>query len=239
MLLWHFPWLSPSPGEGCLPSSPANAPPMPSGPPHLQDRGLLTLPPCKGTEVGMTQHQYLPQGAASHVGLSPAGSSQEQRSLCAPTTQSGFAHFRASADPFSGMQGGLNLPSCMHCCCRLVVHSHPTLCAPVDCSPPGSSVHGTSQARILEWEAISYSRASSQPVDQTHVPRIGKWILNHEPPGKPFAYNRHLLIIALFHPITCLKGATSQQVRTIQRDVCCIHKQRIQGRNPALLAGPT
>ena len=147
--------------------------------------------------------------------------------------------FRASADPFSGTQGGLNLPSCMHCCCRAVVHSHPTLCAPVDCSPPGSSVHGISQARILEWVAISYSRASSQPVDQTHIPRIGRWILNHEPPGKPLAYNGHLLIIALFHPITCLKGATSQQVRTIQRDVCCIRKQRIQGRNPALLAGPT
>ena len=39
-----------------------------------------------------------------------------------------------------------------------VVQSCPTLCDPMDCSPPGSSVHGISQARILEWVAISFSR---------------------------------------------------------------------------------
>ena len=39
----------------------------------------------------------------------------------------------------------------------------------MDCSPPGSSVHGISQARILEWVAISFSRGSSWPRDQTHV----------------------------------------------------------------------
>ena len=40
------------------------------------------------------------------------------------------------------------------CCCCLVVKSCPTLCDPMDCSPRGSSVHGISQARILEWVAI-------------------------------------------------------------------------------------
>ena len=40
---------------------------------------------------------------------------------------------------------------------------------PVDCSPPSSSVHGILQARILEWVAISFSRGSSQPRDQTQV----------------------------------------------------------------------
>ena len=39
----------------------------------------------------------------------------------------------------------------------------PTLCDPMGCSPPGSSVHGILQARILEWVAISFSRGSSQP----------------------------------------------------------------------------
>ena len=38
-----------------------------------------------------------------------------------------------------------------------VAQSCPTLCDPVDCSPPGSSVHGILQARILDWVAISYS----------------------------------------------------------------------------------
>ena len=43
--------------------------------------------------------------------------------------------------------------------------SCPTLCDPVDCSPPGSSVPGILQARILQWVAISFSRGSFQPRD--------------------------------------------------------------------------
>ena len=44
--------------------------------------------------------------------------------------------------------------------CARSLHLCPTLCDPMDCSPPGSSVHGILQARILEWVAISYSRGS-------------------------------------------------------------------------------
>ena len=47
--------------------------------------------------------------------------------------------------------------------------SHVRLCDPMDCSPPGSTVHGISQARKLEWVAISSSRGSSQPRDWTGV----------------------------------------------------------------------
>ena len=47
----------------------------------------------------------------------------------------------------------------------IVVQSCPTLFDPVDCSPPGSSVHGILEARILEWLSISFSRRSSQPRD--------------------------------------------------------------------------
>ena len=46
-----------------------------------------------------------------------------------------------------------------------VAQLFPTLCDPVDCSPPCSSVHGIFQARVLEWVAISFSRGSSQPRD--------------------------------------------------------------------------
>ena len=53
-----------------------------------------------------------------------------------------------------------------------IAQSCPTLCDPVDCSLPGSSVHGILQARILEWVAISFSRGSSRPGDQTRVSRI-------------------------------------------------------------------
>ena len=45
----------------------------------------------------------------------------------------------------------------------LVAQSCPTLCYPIDCSLPGSSVHGILQARILEWVAIPSSRGSSDP----------------------------------------------------------------------------
>ena len=51
----------------------------------------------------------------------------------------------------------------------LVTQSCLTLCNPMDCSPPGSSVHGILWARILEWVAISFSRGSSQPRDRTWV----------------------------------------------------------------------
>ena len=46
-------------------------------------------------------------------------------------------------------------------------------------SPQGSSIHGISQARILKWVAISFSRGSSWLRDQTHVSCIGRWILYH------------------------------------------------------------
>ena len=50
--------------------------------------------------------------------------------------------------------------------------SCPTLCDPMDCSLPGSSLHGILQARVLEWVAISFSRGSSQPKDRAQVSRI-------------------------------------------------------------------
>ena len=49
------------------------------------------------------------------------------------------------------------------------LQSCPTLCDPIDGSPPGSSVDGILQARILEWVAMSSSRGSSQLRDQTRV----------------------------------------------------------------------
>ena len=53
-----------------------------------------------------------------------------------------------------------------------VAQSCLTLCDPMDCSLPGSSVHGIFQARVLEWIAISFSSGSSRPRDRTQVPCI-------------------------------------------------------------------
>ena len=57
--------------------------------------------------------------------------------------------------------------------------SCPTICEPRDFIPPGSSVNGILQARILEWVAISTSRGFSWPRDWNCVSCIGMWILYH------------------------------------------------------------
>ena len=63
-----------------------------------------------------------------------------------------------------------SLPACFSSCTQgLVMQSCPTLCSPMDGSPPGSSVHGILQARILEWVVMPSSRGSFQPRDWTCV----------------------------------------------------------------------
>ena len=66
----------------------------------------------------------------------------------------------------------------------------------MDCSPPGSSVHVILQARILEWVAISFSRGSSQPRDQTQVTHIASRLLLTKPPGKPLVREKDLQIFS-------------------------------------------
>ena len=55
------------------------------------------------------------------------------------------------------------------CVCVLVAQSCPTLCSPMDCSWPVSSVHGVSQARILEWVAIPFSRDLPDPKEHRFI----------------------------------------------------------------------
>ena len=71
---------------------------------------------------------------------------------------------------------------CSRVCVCVCVQLCLILCNPMDYSPPGSSVHGISQARTLEWVAMSSSRGSSQPRDQTHIScifSIGRQSLYH------------------------------------------------------------
>ena len=106
------------------------------------------------------------------------------------------------------------------------------LCDPMDCSPPGSSVDGISQARILEWVAMSSSRVSSRPRDWTCVSCIASGFFTTEPPGKHrFLY---LFIICLSHwninsrecrgycfahcYSSCLEQSSVQQVL---KNICC------------------
>ena len=73
----------------------------------------------------------------------------------------------------------MDTPASMY---MLVAQSCLTIHDPLDCSPPGASVHEILQARILEWVAISYSRGSSPAKDQTCISSIsctGRQILYH------------------------------------------------------------
>ena len=61
--------------------------------------------------------------------------------------------------------------------CVKSLQSHSTLCDPMDCSLSGPSVHGTLQARILEWAAMPSSRGSSWPRDWTCIFCMDMWVL--------------------------------------------------------------
>ena len=67
----------------------------------------------------------------------------------------------------------------------LVAQSCPTLCNPVDCSPPGSSIRGILQARILQWVAMPVSRGSSQSRDRTQVSHIAGGFFTNWATRKP------------------------------------------------------
>ena len=65
----------------------------------------------------------------------------------------------------------------------------PTLCDPMDCSPPGSSVHGILQTRTLKWAAMPSCRGSSQPGLNLHLLSLLNWQVGSlplAPPGKPY-----------------------------------------------------
>ena len=68
---------------------------------------------------------------------------------------------------------------CTHVCAHVHAQSCPTLCDPMNCSPPGFSVHGISQARILEWVAISFSRRYFPT--QALNPHLLHWQVNSLP----------------------------------------------------------
>ena len=101
-----------------------------------------------------------------------SGSNKEMTSMLIHFfTHSASLHFTHSVDIYGTRRcWGLR---CMHTQLCL------TLCVPRHYSPPGSSGHGIFQARMLKWVAITFSRGSFQPRDQTHASCIGRQILYH------------------------------------------------------------
>ena len=93
----------------------------------------------------------------------------------------------------------------------LVCQSCPTFCDPVDYSPPGFSVHGIFQARILEWVAFPFSRGSSDPGIKPGSPAFQAASLPSESPGKPLR-----LLIVLLKTKICIWVNCIDQERSLK-----------------------
>ena len=89
----------------------------------------------------------------------------------------------------------------LHCCC-LVTKSCPTLCDPMDCSPPGSSVHEIFQAGMLDWVAISSSGDLPNPGIKHTSPELAGGFFTTEPPGKPHMLPKFLHFVNSIDLIT-------------------------------------
>ena len=99
---------------------------------------------------------------------------------------------KIKTNPVDKRQGPTVYSKRIHTCVKkvkmLVTQSYLTLWEPIDCSPRGSSVHGISQARILEWVAIPFSRESFQPRIKPRSSALQADSLLSEPPEKPHIY---------------------------------------------------
>ena len=106
---------------------------------------------------------------------------------------------------YEGLRGPLpNTITRALCSVTVVVSDCIDCCNPIDCSPPGSSVHGILQTRIVEWIAMPFSKGSSQPRGQDRVSCIsyiaGRFF-TAEPPGKPNTIIESFLNLGLWQII--------------------------------------
>ena len=146
--------------------------------------------------VGKTAHQRMLQ-ANGYQETEHSGRSSLKSSTSAFSAKNVFCHLTHSRRSFSVFIVFLHsypesfflFNMCVWkkkmCVCTQWLN-HVWLCNAIGCSPPGSSVHGISQTRILEWLAISSSRGSPWPRDWTHVPCIAGGFFTTEPPGNAF-----------------------------------------------------
>ena len=81
------------------------------------------------------------------------------------------ALWKQMVHPFRQVSQGIRVSENWVLKCKVKSLSHVWLCDPMDCSMPGSSIHGSFPGKKLEWVAISFSRGSSGPRDQTWVSR--------------------------------------------------------------------
>ena len=112
-----------------------------------------------------------------------------------------------------------------------VAQSRLTLCDPLNGGPPGSSVHGISQTRILEWVAISSSRGSSQPRDRSWASHTAGRLFTVWAPGKANIVKRWLrsrpfntsLSLSLLLPWGCVGSLLEYSLSLPRSDLVVTH----------------
>ena len=109
------------------------------------------------------------------------------------------------------------------CVCVWITQLCLTLCDTMNCSPPGSSVHGILQARILEWVAISFSRGSSRPRDWTQVSCIaGRFFTIWASSNCLLSKSEYIIVITLVLSCLCLlRKKEGKKLRERQRE--CVY----------------
>ena len=106
-----------------------------------------------------------------------------------------------------------------------VTQSCPTLCAPKDCSLPGSSVQGILQARILEWFAISFSRGSSLSRDQIWISCIADRFFTTQGCRAPYFSRQHGLS-STFRKLNFLRDSMSGSLIILTPKCLCYNLSR-------------
>ena len=124
-----------------------------------------------------------------------------------------------------------------------IVQLCPTLSDPMDCSPPGSSIHGIFQARVLEWVAISFSRDLPNPGIELGSPILQADTLPSEPPEKEWSSiqstktrpgadsgSDHELLISKFRLKMKKVGKTTRPFRYDLNQIPCDYTVEVRNR---------
>ena len=125
------------------------------------------------------------RGSLSNTGL------WQRENLRSASAFKVWGNFSRSSESFSFQvsEAWLHLLYMMEHISEMLLFSHEVVfnsfSIPVDCSPPGSSVHRIFPARILVWVAMSFSRESFQPRDRTLISCLAGRFFTNEPPGNP------------------------------------------------------
>ena len=148
---------------------------------------LCAMESPQGVRQGLDSDQHQAAPAQDTQALNPAEPFPLLGRGWMPRLMDSETSARAPLPVPAPLQGTSALNKCysvyvLYVCCAKLLQLCQTLCDPMDCSPPGSPVHGILQARILEWVTMPSSRGSSQPRDQilvSYVSCIGRWVLYH------------------------------------------------------------